>query len=147
MKKYEWQGVPVKIDHVNIYVKESKKSPLYWYNYEVATQQDIAGDYAIVPALRVKHPESVFYIANHFGIGIHKLINGGWPNYNHFSFHKDDIKNVFEESGDYVWNRKNFDLIGYQEYEAERRKWQKKNFPKEVEEMDALRSTIIKRKS
>lgn len=141
MSKYQWQGQPVKVDHVNIYISKSKE-PLYWYNYEVEIQQDIASDHAIIPAIRVKHPQSTFYIANHFGIGIHKLKNGGWPNYNHFSFRKQDIKQVFEQSGDYVYNRKSFDLVGYEEYESKRKRWQKENFPEEFERIESLRMSI-----
>ena len=133
MGKYQWQGENIKIKFGNCIVEENKEKPLYWYNYECSLQHD---GKACIPAIQITTKEGqVFVIANHFGIGVHKLINGGWPNYTHFSLNGKFSTNPQLRYGE-------FDLDNYSVYEAEREKWQKKTSPEEYKKILALRKMI-----
>lgn len=145
MSKYQWQGEPVKILLGHCKVKTNKDKPLWWYNFECEIQENENGYYvekrtdfkglAFIEAVKVIHSNGEFIIANHYGIGVHKLINGGWPNYQHFS-----LDGEFEELN---WKETihllKFDEEAFSKHEAERRKWQKENFPIEFEKMEQLR--------
>lgn len=155
MSKYKWQGEPVKIRFGHVHLKENRERPLYWYNFECYIKIDINDNYidnygflgtCFIPAIEVTCIDGyVFQLANHFGIGVHKLMNGGWPNYAHFS-----LDGKFEEMD---WQMaieyKKFDEPRYARHEAERRKWQKKNYPVEFEKMEQLKrlgKNILKQK-
>ena len=84
--KYKWQGEPVKVTFGNCIVIENKEKPLWWWNYECNEGSASLDGKAVIPSLKIKTKEgNEFMIANHFGIGIHKLLNGGWPSHAHFS--------------------------------------------------------------
>jgi len=135
MGKYQWQGENIKVKFGNCIVKRNKEKPIYWYNYECFLQY---GDKACIPAIQITYKkERVFMIANHFGIGVHKLINGGWPNYTHFS-----LDGIFSTNPQLKYAE--FDLDGYSEYEAKREKWRQKTFPKEYEKILQLRAIMTK---
>ncbi len=132
---YQWQGEPVKYKFGNCIVRENREKPMWWYNFECLTNKVSIG-MECIPVIQVI-PKSgrSFMIANHFGIGHHKLINGGWPNYAHFS-----VDGEFSDWPELRYDE--FDHEGYSEHEAARRKWQKEKYPEEFERMEALRKTI-----
>ncbi|MBD3904452.1 hypothetical protein NAL32_07380 [Chryseobacterium sp. Ch-15] len=154
--KYFWQGEPVKTDFGVVSVIENISKPLYWYNFECCwnieeqkPRRGIKNDRsALIPAIKITTKENqIFYIANHFGIGAHKLKNGGWPNYRHFSFDdKVDFQGC-EELGHIrsLYNLRTFYLKGYDEHERARRKWQKETYPKEFAKSEQLRKLIQKK--
>ena len=155
MKKYYWQGEPVRIEFGAAYPEENKDKPLYWYNfecnYDTNLDKPIFDTYknAIIPAIRIHYgKEKPFVISNHFGIGVNKLIKWGSPRHTHFSFY-DKIK--FETIDELVsWELKQyfkiteFDEEGFSVHEAKRRKWQKENFPEEYEQSERLRAVLHK---
>jgi hypothetical protein len=128
VKKYQWQGEPVKVIFGYCLVKENKEKPMWWYNYEC--RQDGT---AVIPALQITtQNDHSFFISNHYGIGVHKLINGGWPGCTHFSL------NGGEFTGRHTLMYTVFDLDGYEKHEANRRIWQKENHPEEYEKQQKL---------
>ena len=134
MSKYQWQGEPVKVVFGNCMVKADKDMPLWWYNFECYPD-----GIACIPAIKIttKHGGE-FILANHFGIGVHKLLNGGWPNYTHFSL---DGKFSTKPQLRLV----EFDEEGYADHEARRDKWQQENYPEEYSKMKALKDIATKR--
>lgn len=128
---YQWQGEPVTVEFGRSIVHENKEKPLFWYNYECNSEPPKGT--ACIPSIKVTTKDgSSFVIANHFGIGVYKLLSGGWPSHTHFSVGED-----FTEDKDFSITE--FDKSCYVAYEAGRTAWQKKNFPEEYERMDALR--------
>lgn len=138
--KYQWQGQPVKVEFGYCYVNENIEKPLYWYNYECSREMDKR---ALIGAVRITTEQGKFCLSNHFGIAVHKLINGGWPGYAHFSLDGETFEEWPDREKSMMEVRK-FDLEGYEEHEAKRRTWQKKNYPEEFERSEALRRLIIK---
>lgn len=137
MKNYKWQGNPIKTEFGYCRVKENKEKVLWWYNYE-CNEFPSTGT-SVVPAIKVTMKDGYeFCIGNHFGIGHHKLINGGWPGFYHFSLDVND----FEKSPEPAYNLKEFYLEWFESYEAGRRRWQKENFPEEFEKSERLRRMI-----
>jgi len=137
MSVYKWQGQPVEVEHGLCLVTVNEEKPLYWYNYEAS--MEIGGK--LIEAIKVKVKDShSFCIANHFGIGVHKLLNGGWPNYQHFSL---DIK-LFDGCIPESMAIKKFNLEGFEEYETNRRAWQKKEYPEDFEKSERLRKSFYK---
>lgn len=136
MSKYKWHGEPVKTRFGFYKIDENKAKPLYWYNFECAHDvfyNPIISQRAYVPCIEVSTSDGqVFYIANHFGIGVHKLLAGGWPSHSHFSL----SGGIFEENWNDVFYQ--FDLDGYEKHEAKRRKWQQKEFPDEFAKSERL---------
>lgn len=144
-KKYQWQGEFVKVRHGSCAIKENTEKPLFWYNYECLNainydhkDESSYSEEATLHAIQVDYHGSIFTISNHFGIGYHKLINGGLPNFSHFSLPNE----TFHEQSE--WNIRNFDLQGYEKHEAERRLWQKKNYPIEYQKMEDFKNSFIK---
>lgn len=137
--KYCWQGETVKVEFGMCSVKASKEKPLWWYNYEC--ELNAPALQAIIPAVRVTvQSGEQFCIANHYGIGVHKLLRGGWPDCAHFSLPVES----FEPSKRRCYQLKEFDELGYSRHEAERRKWQKETYPEEFEKVEALRQEFLK---
>ncbi|MFA5934962.1 MAG: hypothetical protein WC827_03705 [Candidatus Paceibacterota bacterium] len=130
---YQWQGEKVKVKFGFCTPSENIEKPLWWYNYEVNCLREA------IPAIMINND---FVISNHFGIGVYKLMQGGWPNCTHFSLPKD----LFMEDRAQCFRIVDFNLDEYSEHEAKRLKWQKENFPIEFEKMEALRRIIIKSK-
>lgn len=134
MKKYAWQGEPIKVDFGHCTVKLNKEKPLWWYNFDCSSS-DTYG-ISIIPAIKITTSfGNEFCIANHFGIGHHKLIHGGWPNYTHYSL---DMFS-FEVSKKPEWRIIKFDLEGYENWYTLRQKWEKENFPEEFNRMENFR--------
>ncbi len=133
MKKYQWQGKDVKVKFGFCTPKENYDKPLWWSNYETVCLKEA------IPALMINDD---FVISNHFGIGVYKLLQGGWPNCSHFSLPKDE----FMQDGSHCFRITEFDLDGYSERESKRNKWFKANYPEEHEKMEALRRMIIRPK-
>ena len=75
-QKYFWQGKSVKVQFGYCKVQENKERPLWWYNYECFLSK--SKKCTIIEAIKIEGKEP-FVIANHFGIGVYKLMNGGWP--------------------------------------------------------------------
>lgn len=155
MKKYYWQGEPVRIEFGAAYPEENKKKPLYWYNFEC--NWDFLQDKPIydtiksstIPAIKIYYKDyKPFIIANHFGIGINKLLKGGSPRHTHFSFDENVKFETIEQL--VIWGLKQyfkiteFDEEGFSVHEAKRRKWQKENFPEEYEQSERLRAVLHK---
>jgi len=134
MGKYQWQLEDVTVVFGDMIVTENKEKPLYWYNYEVHTQ----GFYprAIIPAIEITMQDGYkFYISNQFGIGAHKLLNGGRPSYAHFS-----LEGEFKPS-----RRKRLlklDEEAYYKRNVEREAWQKEYYPEEYKQVKALEETL-----
>ncbi len=147
-KKYQWQGEPVTVKFGYVLQQENKEKPMYWYNFECHTKEQINGDreidhmvmnngshFSLIPAIKVTTgSDSEFLLANHFGIGVRKLLKGGWPNHAHFS-----LNGEFKESAAPYFKIASFDLDGYEKHESDRRSWQKKEYPEQFEKLEALR--------
>lgn len=145
--KYQWHGKPVKVRFGYVNQKENTEKPLYWYNFECHNRRQLddtyqpdrmcSGDgrkFALIPAIEVTQDGVTWVIANHYGIGVNKLLKGGWPNSSHFS-----LTGNFTESAEHCFKNTQFNLEEYEYHESERRKWQKENYPEEFERMEALR--------
>lgn len=139
----KWQGKNVKVEALELKVREVKDKPLYWSNFDVEQQRSInlGHDYAIIEALKIWYSDKPFYISNHFGIGIRKLRKGGWPGHTHFGFNGN-----FEEyrTNSQFFPTINFCLKDYEYQEALRREWRKKNYPEEFEKNERLARLIVK---
>jgi hypothetical protein len=136
---YAWHGELVKVEFGHCHVKEQKEQTMWWYNYECRI-----GGNAVVEALKVTHEGKSFFIANHHGIGVHKLLNGGWPSHSHFGL----PDGCFEPNEDLPHiNSTVFDELAYSSHESARLNWQKENFPAEYEKMEALKAAFYKSKS
>lgn len=139
-QKYFWQGEPIKTDFGFVVLKEKVDKPLYWYNYEVLNN-------IIIPAIKCTAKDGYeFLIANHHGIGAHKLINGGWPSHTHFSIPNDAKFEGKEELGplrSYFYINV-FDESAYSKHESNRTGWQRRRYPEEfqkkVELMEAFKN-------
>lgn len=139
--KYKWHGEPVIATFGSVLTKPNIEKPLWWYNYECAISKN---SMALLPAIRVETKSGeVFVIANHFGIGVHKLLNGGWPNYQHFGLDTDKFTEADGQIDRYLFI-KSFDEEEFSKHESERDKWQKENYPKEYEAAEALRAAFKK---
>jgi hypothetical protein len=114
--RYKWKGTPVKVKFGYCVVSKNEEKPLCWYNYECSLDDF---NYSIIPAVKILGEED-FCISNHFGIGIHKLLNGGMDNYKHFLLPVGDFS---ENSKTCFCYFKELDLDGYSEHEAGREKW------------------------
>lgn len=136
---YQWQGEKVKVTFGCCKVKENIEKPLYWYNYECLWDdyhnKDKRGEFkgAFIPAIKVKHEDYEFVISNHFGVGVHKLINGGWPNYRHYSLPLDGFigKDSLTIDEQIMYITREFDMASFQDHEDKRSKWQKIHYPNE----------------
>lgn len=150
MEKYKWQGEPVKV--LFGYVKQlaNTDKPLYWYNFECINKENAYGEFipdhmvtmkgenlALIPAVKVIHSAGSFLLANHFGIGVNKLLKGGWPNMPHYS-----LDGEFKESSERHFKFVSFDEDGYCDHEAKRRSWQKKNYPIEFQKMEDFKAAF-----
>lgn len=145
---YKWQGEPVNVLFGYVVQYENTGKPMYWYNFECLTSEKLNGNrepdhfvmsdgkhVAIIPAIKVISQSGYeFLLANHFGIGVAKLLKGGWPNHCHFS-----LEGKFEESNEPYNKITSFDLEGYEKHESDRRNWQKKEYPEQFERLEALR--------
>lgn len=135
---YKWQGEPVNVRFGNVAVKMNYENPLCWYNFECA--KSVTRKSECIPALEITtNSGSKFCISNHHGIGVYKLLRGGWPDCVHFS-----LPNNFA-----TWpslKETKFDEVRYSKHESERRKWQKETFPEEFEKLQALKKSISKQK-
>lgn len=144
---YQWHGKPVKVRFGYVEQRENTEKPLYWYNFECQNEKQLDGTFipdrmasgdgrkfALIPAIEVTQDGQTWLIANHYGIGVNKLLKGGWPNSTHFSLAGD-----FKEDAAPYFKITEFDLEGYEHHESYRRKWQKENYPAEFEQMERLR--------
>lgn len=145
--KYLWQGEPVSVKYGYVVQCENKEKVMFWYNFECNTKQPLNGyrepdhmvmdngdHFSLIPAIEVTYQDQTFTLANHYGIGISKLLKGGWPNHAHFS-----LMGEFKESNEPWFKITSFDLEGYEKHESDRRNWQKKEYPEQFEKMEALR--------
>lgn len=136
---YCWHGEPVEVKFGYCNISENTEKPMYWYNYECRTSSVIGS--ALIPAIYITSKDGQqWVIANHFGIGIYKLLQGGWPNCTHFSLDK----NTFKEAKEKYFAIREFDHDAYSEHESARRKWQKREYPEEFEKMESLRKLATK---
>lgn len=135
-KQLCWQGEPVDVEFVECLVSRKKEKPMFWYNYEC---RELGR--ALIPAVRVTTKAGYsFLLSNHYGIAIHKLINGGWPTHIHFG-----LDGAKAESSSGLMDYEEFLLEAYEEHEKNRSEWQKKNFPDLYERKEAILS-IAKRR-
>ncbi|WP_420582065.1 hypothetical protein [Reichenbachiella sp.] len=137
MKNYQWQGEPVKVEFGCSTVQENKEKPLYWYNYLC----DKGGGTAEIPSIRItsKSGES-FVINNQCGIGVHKLINCGWPNMPHSSLPDEGFE---ENEIDYKFDQFNKD--SYLFLKSKEEQWMKDKHPKEYAKLESLKQIINRR--
>jgi hypothetical protein len=135
LETYSWQGTKVHIDFGYCEVKHNDKNAIWWTNYECSLQSD---GIAIIPAVRVNYNGNSFVLSNHFGIAIHKLQNGGWPNMQHFSL----SDAAFTCTNNSFYNIKQFNEFQFKVREKQRREWQRKTHPKEFAQMEALLKVI-----
>jgi len=132
--KYFWQGEPVKVEFGNCIVKKNKEKPLWWYNYECSLEPMY--EKACIPAIRITASwGEPFVISNHCGIGVYKLMKGGWPDSTHFS-----LDGKFSTKPQLKITE--FDLEAFQQHEAERRKWQIETYPEEMAKIKGLEDMI-----
>ena len=133
--KYYWQGESVKIKFILAQVAPDLKNPIYWFNYECALSENST---AKIPCVQVFYRDEPFIIANHFGIGVHKMINGGWPNFPHHSIGDNE---PFEPDENPILV---FDKMGYKRHEESRDEWREKNYPAEYKRLSFLKSLLKK---
>lgn len=145
---YMWQGKPCKVSFGFCIVRENIEKPLYWYNFEcnfdTYLQKPIHDTIkeGILIAIKVTQDDYSFCIANHYGIGIHKLINGGWPNYRHFSAPIESFKEASSKEESYAYRITKFDLEGFELYESQRTNWFKRNHPEEYQKLEMLKKSF-----
>lgn len=131
-RKYFWQGEQIKTEFGCCMVKTNKEKPLWWYNWNCRDE-----GHAFIDAIKIttKGGES-FCISNEYGYGVHKLINGGWPNFGHASLPIEEfemLKHKYHTQFDHeLWVRD----------ESMRRRWQEANFPVEFEKSESLSRLI-----
>lgn len=136
-QNYQWQREPVKVEFGLSTVRENKEKSLWWYNFEC--NESYPKGVGVIAAIRIITKDDYsFVLANHSGIGVHKLINGGWPNYSHF-----DLPDTSFKKGGFRITE--FDELEYSRHEAERNKWQKENYPEEYKKIESLRKIISKK--
>lgn len=150
MSAYQWQGTPCLVRFGYVTQQENTEKPLYWYNFECNTHEQLDGSFApehmvfsngrhfaCIPAIEVTQGKSIFLLANHYGIGVSKLIKGGWPYHTHFS-----LDGEFKEDDAPYYAYKEFDLEEYERHESARKDWQRKVYPKEFSDMEKFRESI-----
>lgn len=132
---YKWHGEPVTVKFGYFMPQTVKEKPLFWYNFEADTAPETP-----IPAVRVttKSNES-FVISNHCGIGVKKLMGGGWPDQQ--SFHVP--KEWFVPDDGERFTIVEFDGAMLAVQENRRRAWQERMHPDEFRQMEALRAIII----
>lgn len=136
MSKYNWQGEPVQVEFGHFHAKPDETRPLAWYNFECETdpaRYSTDGSCAI-DAIRFTYRDQVIIIANHFGIGEHKLRHGGWPSHRHFSFGA----GKFVPLG-FKFEYGRLNELEFSEHEAKREAWMRRTDPKEFERIQLLR--------
>lgn len=136
---YEWQGEPVAVTFGYCEVTEKKTSPLWWFNYEVLTHK--LNTPVRIHAVRITYKGNQFAIANHYGIGVHKLLNGGGPNMPHASLP------WFDFVADDKYKVERFHEIAYRAHEQARGIWQEKMYghTDEFKRLKALKSMVEKK--
>lgn len=150
MINYQWQGTPCTVRFGYVVQQENTEKPLYWYNFECCTHEQLDGSFkhehmcfangkhfSCIPAIEVTQGNQTFKLANHYGIGINKLIKGGWPNHNHFS-----LDGPFTEDDPSHWVYKELELDEYERHESARRDWQRKTHPEDFAKMEAFRESM-----
>lgn len=135
--KYQWQGEPVQVEFGYCVEYTNKDKPMFWYNYEC--EQLPGKGQAIIPAVRVLTKEGSFVLSNHHGIGVKKLLAGGWPNERHYSL--TDAGFVRSSSEEYRITE--FDGKGFTVHELKREKWQATVHPKEYRKLKQLELMFI----
>ena len=126
----KWQGEPVNVYFGSCTVSADKGKPLMWYNFE-CLQFSMDGFYNF-PAILIEYGKEHFVLANHFGVGIAKLLAGGWPEHRHFSLPTDK----FKQNDDYIITE--FKRDDFEEHELDRKAWQKENYPEEYAKLQQL---------
>jgi len=122
-QKYFWQGKPVKVQFGYCKVQENKERPLWWYNYECFLSK--SKKCTIIEAIKIEGKEP-FVIANHFGIGVYKLMNGGWPNCEHYSLSLGTFSPCEPTKQNLILNYE-----GFSDHERGRIKWFFEKYPKQ----------------
>ncbi|WP_420581962.1 hypothetical protein [Reichenbachiella sp.] len=134
MSKYQWQGEPVKVEFGCSTVSENKEKPLWWYNYLC----DKCGGQAEIPSIRITTVSGQsFVISNQFGIGVHKLLNGGWPNMTHAS-----LPDTGFEVNEMDYKIEEFNKESWLFYNSKKDSWMKEKHPEEFERLESLREVI-----
>lgn len=121
---YQWQGKKVNVKFGVCIPEINTEKPLMWYNYELTALSS-----GRIYAIEITYYDEIFVISNHYGIGEHKLLCGGWPNKPHFS-----LDGEFYNTG----QRPIIDLEGYEEHERYRKRWQRRTYPKQMKKIDSL---------
>jgi hypothetical protein len=120
--KYQWYGKQVTIEFGVCEVKENKQKPLHWYNYECSLNNPPGK--ALISAIKVTTETTrAFVLGNQHGIAINKLLNGGWPDYPHYSLPLKSFK-----SGEVGLTY--FDIDEYKNYIDQRDNWKMETHPK-----------------
>jgi hypothetical protein len=133
-QKYFWQGEPVKVQFGYCKVQENKEHLLWWYNYECSLNKSRL--YTIIEAIKIE-TENPFVISNHFGIGVYKLINGGWPDCEHYSLPLESFSPCKPIEQDEIFN-----IEGYSNHERGRIKWFFEVYPEESKRLKNLKKHI-----
>lgn len=152
--KYQWHGKPVRVEFGYSRVEEDKEKPLYWYNYHCHINDEYHGvinrssmrlKSAHIPAIRITdHTGYSFAIGNMLGIGVHKVLNGGWPNIGHYSLPDSGFVSESTLTNDAikVYVFKKFELEEYEAYSIRREAWFKSEYPEEYKKKMALMKLI-----
>lgn len=138
---FQWQGEPVTVEFGFSIIQENTDRPLYWYNYECFLNGDMGR--TAVESIRITCGNGEqFVIANHFNIGVNKLLNGGWPNHKHSSLPDDgfypDLDDLIKPE-DLIFNEEE-----YAEHEAARDKYFEQNYPEDFARLEALKKEGMK---
>lgn len=140
MRRYKWQGEFVEVEFGHFHALPDTDRPLAWYNFEIEREPNMSKDGSLsMPAIRFKYDGHEHIIANHFGIGAHKLRKGGWPNIQHFSFGKGSFY-----PGDDFFTCKALHEKEFAEHEAERERWMRRTDPAGYARIVELRNAAKK---
>ena len=123
-KQYFWQGKPVRVQFGYCKVQENKEKPLWWYNYECFLNK--TEECTIIEAIKIE-VKKPFVIANHFGIGVYKLMHGGLPDCEHYSLPLESFSPCKPIEQDEIFN-----IEGYSDHERGRIKWFFEKYPETI---------------
>lgn len=132
LDQYMWNGDHVTVRFGYVIAQVIEKYPLHWMNYEaVATGRD-----NLIPALEVLLPSGeVRLIANHYGVGIKKLLDNSMLVLMTIPNHL-----PFVEARQFTIT--DFDKRAFEEHEKSRIIWQRMNFPEESRYLDFVTELI-----
>ena len=141
---YKWHGEPVDVEFGFCKIFRNDEKKMWWYNFEchladvdLTKKGEVCRGEADIPAIKVTPRKGDFFVlGNHFGIGIKKLVAGGWPDHQHFSLP------CFTFQADPEFRIEVFDQKSFDDHEKARREFQAKHAPAEFAKMEAMEKAM-----